>query len=122
MHLGKKIKLARITKGYTQQELADLIGKTRPLISLIEQKGTVNTYTLQDIEKALGVELGDSHGKANEPLPDPLENGKSISSLKLENEKLLAEIAGLKVLMESQKEVIESQRELILMLKEKVKK
>jgi len=46
MHLGKKIKLARVSKSLTQQELADLIHKTRPLISHIEQTGKVNPYTL----------------------------------------------------------------------------
>jgi transcriptional regulator with XRE-family HTH domain len=53
MHIGTQIKLARITKHLTQQELADLIFKTRPLISHIEQKGEVNEKTLADIKKVL---------------------------------------------------------------------
>jgi transcriptional regulator with XRE-family HTH domain len=53
MHIGTQIKLARITKHLTQQELADLIFKTRPLISHIEQKGEGNEKTLADIKKVL---------------------------------------------------------------------
>jgi transcriptional regulator with XRE-family HTH domain len=48
MHIGLQIKLARIAKGLTQQELAERIFRTRPLISYIEQKGEVNDKTLAD--------------------------------------------------------------------------
>lgn len=116
MHLGKKIKIARITKGYTQQELADMIGKTRPLISSIEQKGKVNSYTLSDICTALGVEIGEFQvHKAHEPLPAALENSTSGMHLKNENTRLTEEIKTLKELVELQKEVIQ-------MLKEKLNK
>lgn len=33
-----KLKLARVEKGYSQQELADLVGATRQTIGLIEKK------------------------------------------------------------------------------------
>ena len=42
MKLGLKIKLARVKKGLTQQQLADLAGLTKPTICHIEtqDKGT----------------------------------------------------------------------------------
>ena len=55
MHIGLQIKLARIAKGLTQQELAERIFKARPLISHIEQKGEVNERTLADIKKLYGI-------------------------------------------------------------------
>jgi transcriptional regulator with XRE-family HTH domain len=55
MHIGLKIKLARIAKGFTQQDLADKIFKTRPLVSHIEQTGNVNSKTLEEIKKVLDI-------------------------------------------------------------------
>jgi len=54
MHLGKKIRKARINKDITQEELAGKINKTRALVSHIEQTGKANYYTLNAIAKALG--------------------------------------------------------------------
>lgn len=54
MHLGLKIKIARIAKGLTQEDLAVQVNKTRPLISHIEQTGKVNIYTLHKICEVLG--------------------------------------------------------------------
>jgi transcriptional regulator with XRE-family HTH domain len=53
MHKGLKIKLARISKGLTQEELAEKIDKTRPLVSSIEQSGQGNYYTLKKICEVL---------------------------------------------------------------------
>jgi len=36
LHVRNRVKLARVEHGYTQQELADLIGVTRQTIGLIE--------------------------------------------------------------------------------------
>jgi putative transcriptional regulator len=36
LHVRNRVKLARVERGYTQQELADLIGVTRQTIGLIE--------------------------------------------------------------------------------------
>lgn len=55
MHIGKKIRVARVAKGWTQEELARRINKTRPLISLIEKTGQVSPETLQLIFKVLDV-------------------------------------------------------------------
>lgn len=55
MQIGKKIKLLRNLKGFTQNALAEKINKTRALVSHIEQTGKINHYTLQLILKALGI-------------------------------------------------------------------
>ena len=55
MNIGKKIKVLRAEKGVSQQQLADLINKTRTLISHIEVTSKVNFYTLNEISSALGV-------------------------------------------------------------------
>ena len=55
MHIGEKIKLLRRMKGFTQDELAEKINKTRALVSHIEQMGKVNHYTLQSVLKVLGI-------------------------------------------------------------------
>lgn len=68
MHLGLKIKVARVSKRLTQQDLADKINKTRPLVSYIEQTGKANYYTLRAICDALDLSF------------DDLEDDKSIVS------------------------------------------
>jgi transcriptional regulator with XRE-family HTH domain len=57
MHLGLRIKVARISRKITQAELAERINKTRPLISSIEQTGKVNFYTLKKICDVLGLDI-----------------------------------------------------------------
>ena len=59
MHLGLKIKFARMVKGITQAELAEKINKTRALVSHIEQSGQVNYFTLSAIATALEVNFDD---------------------------------------------------------------
>lgn len=69
-----KLKIARVTAGFTQQQLADKVGVTRQTISLIEQ-GKYNPtlalclkichaldVTLNDL---FWVEKGDDHGAQN---------------------------------------------------------
>ena len=46
MLTGKKIKLLRQIHGYTQEELASKIGRTRALVSHIEQSDKINHDTL----------------------------------------------------------------------------
>ena len=88
LHLGKQIKIARITKGITQQDLADKINKTRPLISSIEQTGRVNIYTLKQICQVLDM---DFKKVSNSTQIDVLVN-KDEDRI----EKLTAEVANLK--------------------------
>ena len=56
-HIGNQIKKIRTLKGFTQEKLANSIGKTRPLISYFERTGIINKYTLQDIATALNVSI-----------------------------------------------------------------
>lgn len=62
MNIGLKLKLARIEKGLTQDQLASKINKTRPLISVIEKTGKVNYYTLKAICEELDLNLEDFAG------------------------------------------------------------
>jgi len=54
-HIGIHIKKIRNLKGITQQQLAESIGKTRPLVSYFERTGIINKYTLQEIANALDI-------------------------------------------------------------------
>lgn len=109
MHLGKRIKLVRIYKSITQNELADRIGRTRALIAFIEKSGKVNKRTLEDIVKVLGVsqtEL-DNFGENAVMVKEELSGYRK----KLENSEeklkaLQAEISILKDLLDTQKKVI----------------
>lgn len=58
-HIGNQIKLARVAKGFTQEDLAERIHKTRPMISHIEKTGNISMDTLNRIAAALGVEVAD---------------------------------------------------------------
>ena len=55
MNLGKKIKVARVTAGMTQEELAQKVHKTRPLISMIERNGKGNPETIEKILNVLKI-------------------------------------------------------------------
>ena len=46
MRVRNRVKLARVERGYTQQELANLIGVTRQTIGLIEAEQYNPTITL----------------------------------------------------------------------------
>lgn len=107
MHLGLKIKVARLSKGLSQQELAQKINKTRPLISHIEQTGRVNSYTLIAISEVLGVSLDDIDNIINEP------DSQSFTDSTIK--RMQDEISLLKALVESQEQTI-------LLLKEKLAK
>lgn len=111
MHLGIKIKVARLSKGLTQQELADKIHKTRPLISHIEQTGKVNYDTLTQISKALGISVDEMENIVNEPA-----HGYQATST---IEKYVQLIEQLKKENEMLKELLSSQKEIIEMLKRK---
>jgi len=110
MHIGLQIKLARIAKGFTQQELADRIFKARPLISHIEQKGEVNERTLADIKKVLDMPA------ASTTINEPSENYTTpmqLNFLLQELEYLLREIECLKSEIEIMRDLIDTQKLLI---------
>lgn len=116
MHIGKKIKIARITKGITQQELADMVNKTRPLISSIEQTGKVNRHTLEKICSVLGLTVEQLTG-TNEP---------TVVYGRTEAEELVIVLEGellqLKKDLQQMQELVDSQREVISLLKEKLER
>lgn len=107
MHIGTKIKIARITKGYTQEQLADKINKTRPLVSHIEQTGKVNAYTLKKICQVLDVDQVALENELNEPPTHYARENSSAAEIR----RLKEENATLKELVSMQKEVIQELRE-----------
>lgn len=57
MNIGKAIKALRQKRGYSQKQLASLIGKSETAVSLIESgKSIPQTKRIREISKALGVE------------------------------------------------------------------
>lgn len=115
-HIGIKIKIARIRKGLSQQELADLIHKARPLISHIEQTGKVNAQTLSDISRALDLNTEQLH-LAEEPPAISAESYK-LKMLELKIEELQKELRLEKEKFDMLKQLYEQQRELVKMLKQ----
>jgi transcriptional regulator with XRE-family HTH domain len=112
MHKGLKIKLARISKGLTQEELAEKIDKTRPLVSSIEQSGQGNYYTIKKICEVLDLDIETLENELNEPAKGY--NGLNANSLQKENNRLEKEL-------QLYQELCESQKETILSLKAQVK-
>ncbi|MBK9330093.1 MAG: helix-turn-helix domain-containing protein [Sphingobacteriales bacterium] len=114
MHIGLQIKLARIAKGLTQQELAERIFKTRPLVSHIEQRGEVNEKTLADIRKILDM------SEQNNPVSkDSVGYDANVQQkfLQQEVEHLLREIELLKSENEVLRQLADTQKQLIERLK-----
>lgn len=106
MHLGLKIKIARIGKGLTQEQLAEKIDKTRPLISSIEQSGKVNHYTLKKICQVLNLDLNTIENSSAEPLESY--NLKDQNALQDQINQMTLELSYLKNLVESQRDLISS--------------
>jgi len=112
MNIGKKIKVLRAEKGISQQQLADMINKTRTLISHIEVTSKVNYYTLNEIATSLGVPISyftddfSSNNVVNEKSEDYLTLSEMFKKLERENELL--------------NEIINNQKEIISQLKEKL--
>jgi transcriptional regulator with XRE-family HTH domain len=111
METGKKIKILRAERGISQQELADLINKTRALISHIEVTSKVNYFTLRSIAEALSVSIDyfiDDFDKniLNESKPDYSSLSERITKVERENDLL--------------NEIISHQKEIIVQLKDKL--
>lgn len=119
MHIGEQIKRARRMKNLTQQELADKIHKTRPLISSIEQTGKVNIYTLKQICEVLDINFDNPEMLTGELSVDY--SSKKVIELQRELEKVTSERDSLRLqLAESQKQLADSQNKIIEMLQEKL--
>jgi transcriptional regulator with XRE-family HTH domain len=120
MHLGLKIKIARIGKSLTQEQLAEKINKTRPLISSIEQTGKVNHYTLKKICKVLNLDINALENSSAEP--ELSYNTPNQNDLENRLNQMTLELSYLKNLVESQKDLISSLKgQINLMQKEKQK-
>lgn len=107
MDIGKKIKLARVAKGWTQDDLAEKINKTRGLISQIELTGKANNYTLKELEKVLNISFGDELSEVNDLQANYTVKGESIVQLmQQKSDSQQSEIATLRELVETQKKLI----------------
>lgn len=112
MHKGLKIKLARISKRLTQEELAEKIDKTRPLVSSIEQTGQGSYYTIKKICEVLNLDI--------EKLEQDL--GETESEYRTQNQvNFQKELNRLEKELQLYKELCESQKENILTLKAQIK-
>lgn len=110
MHIGKKIKMLRALKGFTQDELAKKINKTRALVSHIEQTGKANFYTLQSISAVLNMSVEEvEEFSGDQILKEPAQhtyNSNKVSSLQQKLDNCLKEIKTLRELVNSQKKLI----------------
>lgn len=118
-HIGKKIRIIRRLKGLTQEELAQKINKTRALVAHIERTGKISFYTLSSIAEVLNIS------------PDTIKifNEKNIIASeqtplygKSELDILKEKLEGLQKENNIFRELIESQKKVILMLENQVKK
>ena len=119
MHYGEKIKLLRHLNGMNQEDIAEKIGRTRALISHIEQTGKVHHETLLQIIRLFNIseeEFRDFKG-------EDIKIGKSKDQIKtdLEMAELQDELKSLRKENGILKQLVESQKEIINLLKDKNK-
>ena len=119
MHTGKKIKLLRNLKGISQEQLASKIGRTRALISHIEQSGQVNYETLLLILNFFNLKKDDfDNFEQNQiKLTKTKDNTLQIDEL----QKLKEQISNCQKENSILKELVDSQKEIIKLLKAKKK-
>lgn len=111
MQTGKKIKLLRNIIGLSQKELADKIGRTRALVSHIEQTGKINHSTLLSILKVFNMDMHafenfESHHAKPHSLKEKLQEENTATLLQERLDSYQKENKVLKELVESQKEII----------------
>jgi transcriptional regulator with XRE-family HTH domain len=119
MHIGQKIKLIRKLQGLTQDELADKINKTRPLISTIERTGQGHPYTINAICSALKIKPAQLEAFAEKDIRDYI-LGKTEPNKK-EVEALNREVELLRELLEAKQEQIKMLQEELAIYKKKKK-
>lgn len=114
MHIGLRVKIARISKGLKQDELAERINKTRPLISRIEQTGKVSHYTLKKICEVLEQDINEieasnsmeSDNSTEDQFYDMIKLKSKINEMQDDNTQLRNLISAQADLIKRQKEFI----------------
>ena len=112
MHTGKKIRLVRSILGLSQEDLSEKIGRTRALVSHIEQTGKVNHHTLMIILKSFKLSEADFERVDEKAIRqslyrDPQELPNEIKRLEEKISLLNKDNKMLKELVETQKGMIE---------------
>jgi transcriptional regulator with XRE-family HTH domain len=123
MHLGLRIKLARISKGLKQEELAEKINRTRPLISNIEQTGKANHYTLKKICEVLDLDINELESSVVAE-PTKLNDGfqqQQLFNLTNKIKDIEEDNHNLRSLVSAQSELIKKQKEFINKQSKKLK-
>ena len=115
MLTGKKIRLLRQIHGYTQEELASIIGRTRALVSHIEQSDKVNHDTLLLILKLFRLSEEEFKRFDNTDLKKP--KSKDYSTNEEPVLQLKEKLTGYQKENEMLKDLVESQKEIIKLLK-----
>jgi transcriptional regulator with XRE-family HTH domain len=114
MHIGLRIKIARISKGFKQEDLAERINKTRPLISSIEQTGKVNHYTLKKICEVLEIDINElENSVVSEPSALFLSKQPNFNSLNSRIKEIEEDNKNLRSLILAQSELIKDQKDFI---------
>ena len=57
MSLGEEIRAARLTREWSQQQLAEAAGVSRPTVARVEGGEDVSTATLEEVAAALGLRV-----------------------------------------------------------------
>ena len=112
MLTGKKIRLIRNILGLSQEELAEKIGRTRALVSHIEQTGKVNHHTFLAILKTFKLTEADFDRIDDKAIRqslyrDPQELPNEIKRLEEKISQINKDNKMLKELVETQKGMID---------------
>src|SRR5687768_16411769 len=117
MHIGQKIRLIRKLQGLTQDQLAEKINKTRPLISGIEKTGDGHPYTINAICSALKIKPAQLEAFNEKDIKDFI-TGKTQPA-KTELDALNREVELLKELLQAKQEQIRMLQEELAVYKRK---
>jgi transcriptional regulator with XRE-family HTH domain len=122
MHIGLRIKIARISKELKQEELAEMINKTRPLISSIEQTGKASHYTLKKICEVLDLDINELESSVvSESSELNVNQREQLLSLKNRIKEIEEDNDNLRSLVSAQSELIKKQKEFINKQSKKLK-
>ena len=81
-YVGKRLRTIRTARGYTQQQLGDMVGTTDTMISRYEKNGLNDAQMIDNLSRALGVDLWYS---ASDVEREPGIIGKEILSVLIED-------------------------------------